>query len=105
MLLYIFYFFGLANVLVYFKLKKEMEKNQDLYDRFFSNASRHKKSPSQRSHTITAYILSQKKWDSSISSELRFWLNVSRFLTLGYVLYGVIGIVAFFIMASAASVQ
>lgn len=105
MLLYIFYFFGLVNVLVYLKLKKEMRQNQELYDHFFSKASHNKKSSRQRSHRITAYILSPKKWDCSISSKLRLWLNISRFVTLGYILYGLVGLIVFFIMASAASVQ
>lgn len=35
--LYLFYFLGLVNILTYIKFKKEIKKNEDLYEQLYSN--------------------------------------------------------------------
>lgn len=99
--LYLFYFLGLLNILTYIKLKKEIKKNEDLYEQLYSSNKKNRKSSSQ----ITKYILSPKKWGDSISPELRFWLKISRTVTLGYIMYGTLGIIFFLITSLPTSTQ
>tara|TARA_R110001599_G_scaffold344817_1_gene568728 strand:- start:1877 stop:2191 length:315 start_codon:yes stop_codon:yes gene_type:complete len=101
--LYIFYIVGIANLLTYLKLKSEIKKEKNIYEMYFNVKS--EPNPAKRSRTFTKYILSPKRWNDDFNPKLLFWVRLYIFISYGYILFGVIGIIVFFILASTASVQ
>lgn len=101
--LYIFYIAGIVNLLTYLKLKSEVKKESKIYEMYFNVKS--EPNPAKRSRTFTKYILSPKRWNDDFNPKLLLWVRLYILISYGYILFGVIGIIAFCILASVASVK
>lgn len=101
--LYIYYIAGILNLLTYLKLKSEIKKESEIYEVYFNVRS--EPNPAKRSRRFTKYILSPKRWNDDFNPKLLYWVRLYMFISYGYILFSVVGIIAFFIKSSAASVQ
>lgn len=99
--LYLFYTLGIINLITYFKLKSEIKKDNNIYETYFGKRS--EKNPAKRSRNFTKYILSLKRWNEGFNPRLLTWIRLYIVISYAYILYGVVGVIAFFLVSSSST--
>lgn len=97
--LYLFYTLGIINLITYLKLKSEIKKDNEIYEKYFGKNS--EKNPAKKSRNFTKYILSLKRWNDEFDPRLLTWVRLYIVISYAYILYGIAGVIAFLIVSSS----